>query len=212
MGNILVDDRPLEPTFRESATVAEVFESVRDGVLGGGRVVVGVIVDGSLLEWEDGSPIWEQPFDRSMTLEITTDLPIVLSGALMDRAIECLPELRELQRQAANLVRREETQTRGVEMTLDILSRWKELQEAIVGVRALHQIDFDQEPWQEFGDDLGAAFRNVSERISEMREAFELRDFVLVGDLLEFEMVPLVDTWLEVCRKFAQLLRREFSA
>lgn len=211
MGKIYVDEQPLHWEFPASATVAEVFHAVRDAILDEGRVVVQMHLDGTVLEWEDGSPEWQDPFDDAKALHIVSDRPIALSSALMDRAIESLPELQKMQERAARLVRHEETQTRGVEMTLDALSRWKELQEAIVGVRALHQIDFDQPPWEEFGEDLGTAFRHVSERISEMREAFELRDFILVADLLEFELTPLIDTWMDVCTRFAALLRQEFS-
>lgn len=208
MGKITVDDEPRTYSLDGAPTVANVFEKVRDDILDQGRIVVQVLLDGTLIEWNDGSPHWSMSFVDPMELQVKTDLPLALSSALLGRAIESLPDLVTLHERAAAAIRGAD-QEGGVEMTLALLGTWRELQEAIVSVCALHKIDFESEHWKSFGEELGPALRRVSEQIGELKEAFELRDFILVGDLLAYELAPMASAWETVCTRLLDLLGKE---
>lgn len=211
MGTITIDNQPRLLELPAESSVAAAFEVARDEVLDRGRVVVEVKLDGTVIEWEDGSPAWTEPFSLQSALALQTEEPLTLSRGLLQRVVDSTPEAIECHRQAARLVRDAEGQAEGVELTLALLERWKDLEEVMVNVSALHKLDFAAPPWADFGHEMGAALRNITERITELREAFELGDFVLVGDLLEFELIPLSETWSKLCARFRDELREKCS-
>lgn len=209
MGTIHIDDHvepfPLPP----GASVAEAFEAAREDVLRRGRIVVDVSLDDHALVWQDGSPEWETPFTDPMDLCIQTDEAIRLSTAILTQVMDLLPDIAEKHRQASAALRSGDTEE-GVQKTLEVMPWWEELPMAITQICSLHGIEPGAPQWQDVWGQLGPGIHQITVHLREFREAADLQDFVLVADLLEYELAPLAEQWLEICRSFAASLKDRF--
>jgi hypothetical protein len=51
----------------------------------------------------------------------------------------------------------------------------------------------------------------VARNLDELREAADAKDFVLVADLMDYELAPLAEDWRDVCRRMKELLSHRTS-
>jgi hypothetical protein len=74
-----------------------------------------------------------------------------------------------------------------------VLTWWESLQRTMVDV--IRHLRLDPESIREENESLSDHLANLTTPLAEMDGAFKARDFALVGDLLEYEFTPRLDTW-----------------
>ena len=210
MGAILIDGQPVEFELPAGATVESAFEVVRNEILGQRRIVAEVSVDDVDVVWGDGSELWSIPFADSSVLSVHTDAALRMTSALLERAMEVLPELANRHRQAAEALRVGDIEG-GINSTLEATPWWEEITAVCDNAGLLHGIDFASDEWKPTGDTIASAVERLREQLGEFREAAEAQDYVLLADLLEYELAPMADEWQTICARFLQLLQERFS-
>jgi hypothetical protein len=209
MGRITIDGRPSDVAIPAAGSVADAYEVVTDHVRSLRRAVVIVRHEGRTIQWGDGSPVWSAPFGPDSSLEIQTTDPVSLSASMLAHLEEFLPTVATEHRRAAEALRIGDKQP-GIERVLNVIPWWKEIRSAAVNVCGLLTIDLTSPPWIALGHDLHSAGERTDKLLDELREAVELDDFVLVADLLEYELAPLVESWQQICRDLAAGIRERF--
>ena len=212
MGKILVDGHPEALDISPGATVASVFELVRERIVTRGRVIVEIILnEQQSLTWGDGNPSWALAFGPDFVLSLHCDTPLRLSTSLLEQAITTLPAIAE-QHRAAAVTLRGDDQPAGIEQMLAVVPWWQDLQRLFANICSLLQIDLQTPEWQSLNEQLASALERLSEQLGELREAADIGDFVLLADLMEYELAPLAEEWQDLCEHFLDRLRQRYSA
>ncbi|TET38152.1 MAG: hypothetical protein E3J72_03930 [Planctomycetota bacterium] len=84
-----------------------------------------------------------------------------------------------------------------------VLTWWESLQRTMVDVIRLLRVDPESICVEDVS--LSDHLANLTTPLAEMDGAFKARDFALVGDLLEYEFTPRLDTW---CSLLSQVMAK----
>lgn len=209
-GHVSVDGETIECPLPADATLASAFVYVRDRVLRGGKIVTDVRINDEAVTWEDGTPLWSELLSSSHRLSLATDYPIRITGPLLARLAETMPTVGEKHREWARKLRDQDPlAAQGV---ADLLSVWEELQEALDQVCQLHGLSLQESPWDEVAGAFRERFVRLSQMLKELKESLELRDMVLSADLLDFELAPLAEDFVDPCLRFRDELEKHQPA
>jgi hypothetical protein len=205
-----VDQEAVPCSLPVDATLASAFVYLRDQVLREGKIITEVRIDDELVTWEDGSPSWSALLTGEHELSLATDYPIRITGPLLARLAETLPAVADRHREWAEKLRQQDPSA--PQGTADLLLVWEELQQALDQVCQLHGLSLDQEPWAGLASSFRGCFERLAQMLRELQESLELRDMVLSADLLDFELAPLAQEFVDPCLKFREALERHHPA
>jgi hypothetical protein len=173
-------------------------------------VITDVRVGGEALTWQDGSGEWDRPMSESPDLVLTTDYPIHISSALLDRLASSLPAIGAEHRSVAGAIRNQESD--GIDRASRLLRVWSDMEHAFDQICVFHDLSLDVDPWTSVSRQFQQCFVKLEGFLGELKESLELRDLVLAADLLEFELAPLAENLVDPCRLFQAELQRQFPA
>lgn len=181
----------LEETFPECKKLEDVVGAIEQNAESEGKVVCRVIVNDMKFNEEDeikfGQTLIKEVQKLSVELESTDKLvsETLISlkqglGAIRDRSV-----------QAADLIRENPMGKAQYEFSC-VMEETNFLMEALTALKPrMVQKDQSVERW-------AAAEAKSRAMIRELLQAFERQDFILVSDVLEYEMYNLMEAWLEV--------------
>ncbi|MBY0587792.1 hypothetical protein K2X85_11490 [bacterium] len=207
---VAVDGQGVDCPLSADATLASAFVYVRDRVLGDGKIVTDVRIDDDPVTWDDGDEHWSAPLTSSHRLAVTTDYAIRITGPLLTRLAETLPVVGTRHREWAAKLREQAPQA--AEGTAELLMVWQEVQQALDQVCQLHGLTIDQAPWNEVVASFRTLFERLTQMFRELKESLELGDMVLSADLLDFELAPLAEDFVEPCLRFRDELEKHHPA
>lgn len=184
----LVVDGKEWPVPAGAGKVMDVVRGVMDQLAQAGRGMVGMRVNGATVKPEDIRDQWcATPLDEDMEIELTS-LPIreMVNHTLVELE-KWLPELPSSCAMLARVFQGDDPES-GFQYFNEFARLWSEIkhqEQYVVNALGLdlREILVDGKPLLEWHETLNALLR-------EAVEAFEKRDFVLLGDLLEYELTP----------------------
>ena len=190
---ILLDKQPLVlPNYlTDHSTLGDVLKWVRT-VLPQGHVVVGVVRDGEVLEGAALTQSRRLPLGASeivLTSGVQKDLALTLLGKLAALIEWLAPQHKEV----AGELERGSTQ-HALERLGNILSAWQQIQEAYGNLSRMLEISLKELPVHEL--DGESILTEFVRQLSEIQQALEQRDFVLLSDILQYEMDGAVANWM----------------
>jgi len=167
------------------------------------RRLVSVRVNGQLLQDEELSRRLAQPVAGDDTIELgSADARGVVADALREAALH----LSESQLARDDLVdlltsgRMSEAAPRLAEA----LACWQVCQRTLVEASAF--LGRDLTSWAHEDRALGERLRGLADKLRELRDAVEARDWVLVTDLVQYEMSDLASAWRGALTSLADTL------
>jgi len=190
---ILLDKQPLAlPNYLTShSTLSDVLKWVRT-LLPAGHVIVKVEKDGEVL---DGATLTQsrrlplEDSEVSLTSGIQKDLALTMLGKLAALIEWLAPQHKEV----AGELERGSTQ-HGLDRLGNILSAWQQIQEAYGNLARLLEISLKDLPVHEMNGE--SVLNEFVRQLSEIQGALEQRDFVLLSDILQYEMDGAVANWM----------------
>ncbi|MCA9242834.1 MAG: hypothetical protein KDA32_02675 [Phycisphaerales bacterium] len=193
---VVVDGQPLSnPPAAE--TLQALLDQVREG-LGQGRIIVAVTVNARPLVGDALSMALAEAPQGEITLE-TANAPEVVASAFRDVA----NQLNVAGSAQADLAAR--LNADGVASVAPELGAfcgiWANCQKTLNDAGALLQRDFGAFEYD--GETLTTRLASLSEKLRELRDAFDHRDFMLAADLLQFEMPEQCATWSQMMGEIA---------
>ncbi|MFQ6048377.1 MAG: hypothetical protein ACE5K7_03325, partial [Phycisphaerae bacterium] len=167
----------------------------------GRRVLVGIRCDGRDVSPAQIEEVLSQPAHRYERLEFQTGSPRRLAADALQHAAELFAETHNLAAQAVELLNQGQT-TRAMELLGSCLSIWNQVSESVRKTVRLLGLDLDsmvvgQQPLPEL-------FSALREQLGSIRDALEARDYVLLADILQYELPGLAQRWQQMISTIRQ--------
>ena len=190
--DVLVDGEVFAPQLNSASVVRDVTDQLRERLTDEKRLVVGILCDGEELAGAVLEKKLDEPLSRFDRLEVRTALVSDLASELLIQTTEMLDQARQVQSEVVELLSQGST-TRAMELLSDCFGVWKNAQECLqhaavaLGLE-LDDVRFEEATVAEFMSEVAAALRTV-------RESLEARDYVMLSDVLAYELDPLTERW-----------------
>ncbi|HPD31903.1 MAG TPA: hypothetical protein PLL20_18065 [Phycisphaerae bacterium] len=189
--HVLVDDRPYTMAGPANQSLAELAnEACAANRQDEPRYVVSIRCDGQPLSQEDLAEALESPAERYERVEIQTQPVAALVRSALDQAALVLEDSTIAREKAADLLAAGQHEAAMQELQ-KFLEAWKQIHQTLMVVSQVLGIDLDS-----VADDrarLSTVLEVVKSRFAEMKDAMVQNDFVVVGDLLRYELSEPVE-------------------
>lgn len=175
----------------ECATLQEVVATLDTRVRKNGRVICAVLVNGHRLSEEDEVRLSAMGLDEIHSLEFETDDPKSLVQSTLEAQLLLMTEMEKLGKSAGQAFRELDI-GRGQGLLIQLLDGCRWLTDALVALKAaqswMQALEIDKSQWVQSEQQ----FHRV---IAEILATVEHQDYVLLADLLQFELANGLDGW-----------------
>jgi hypothetical protein len=200
------DKSEVEKQFGECRDLREVIAKLERDFSDRGEVICEIRVNGMLLNEADETGFAGSLLNEIQSLAVGTQRPDSLIHDALNSAFEYLPRLRAACEPTADLFRTGDHRQAQARFT-GIIEGCQWLVDTVCNVRQAgenigHPIH-DKTIWT-------AAEEGFTNVISEILSAFQKRDFVLVADIIEYDLDNALESWLQVLTE--ERARRASSA
>lgn len=185
---IFLDDEPVQLA---GANLGELIASATKHLIVDRRVVVEVMLDGSVLNADALDKCQDNALDDVEVRLISAD-PGALAVSTLYQIRDQLPKATTLHEQAAEFLQ-QDNPTEALKVLAEAIGVWMQTQEAVLGSAGVVGLGLDDvkvgdEPMSNFTDELIKQLQNLKELII-------AGDTVALADALAYEWPPIVDRW-----------------
>jgi hypothetical protein len=187
------DHSQLRAEFSQCSTFGEVLLQLEKNFSQRGQVVCEVRVNGAPLNDEEELLLSKSPLGEIQDLMVLTNEPANLIGRALDSALQFIPGLSKICLESADefrgsdLVRTRQAFTEVLDGCSWLIETLKHVRGACSGIgKPILSVD----RWYEAEKTINLVVRNLG-------VSYSSQDFVVVADLLEYEMTTALDIWTE---------------
>lgn len=207
---ITVDGVVIDDVFVEDETTIELaLKHVQDHLCADNRLVVGVHCNGQDVPAQEMAATLKKPANSFSSLTILTGTRSSLVSSAMNEAATCLTSTEDACRQTATLLT--EGKTAEAAQTLgECLRIWQQVHEAIGKSIEMLQLD----PVQVHVDDspLSELIGKPKGVLLQMKTALQSQDFVLLADILEYEITEVTQNWSSIVKALRERAQERVQA
>jgi hypothetical protein len=198
---VTIDDAEIDAATLGLQTVGQVLShAARDN-----RLVTQLLIDGQVPDLGLLDALRQEPVsDRTVFIETATALSLALD-ALEAMATET-DNAQRLQSEAVDLLEKNDT-TGALQRLGGCFTIWQSSRETVQKVAALMGIDLDGVMIR--NTPLPAVMGKFGDQLRQLRSALEAGDFVLLMDVVGYEMADTVADWREIARLMTETLREQ---
>jgi len=185
---IFLDDEPVQLS---GVNLAELISSASKHLSDDGRVVVEVMIDGSVLNADDMNQRKDAPLEDTEVRLVSAD-PSALAVSTLHQVREQLPQASSLHEKAAEHLQQDNPEE-ALKLLAESIGVWMQTQEAVLGSAGvvglgLDEVKVDDEPMSDFTDEL-------IKSLHELKDLIIAGDTVALADALAYEWPPIVERW-----------------
>jgi hypothetical protein len=189
--SIFLDDEPVQLA---GANLAELIASASKHLADDGRVVVEVMLDGSVLNADEMGQRRNSPLDDAEVRMVSAD-PRALAVSTLYQVRDLLPKATQLHEQAAEFLQ-QDNPSEALKLLAEVIEVWLQTQEAVLGSAgvvglSLDAVKVDDVPMSDFTDEL-------IKMLQGLKDLIVAGDTVALADTLAYEWPPIVDRWDEL--------------
>lgn len=199
---VTLDGRKLEREFGSGRTLQSLVDEVRAQHLRD-RLVVEVSLDGELLTNPVLSERLVQSIDGVEQVDLSSGEPRELAMAALREAAEQMEIAGDAHIEVAEQLRAGRG-AKAIEQFGVLLGIWGACQSSIRNAGYILERDLGTMEYQ--GRPIHEWFRELAARLRDVRDAFESRDYVLLADILKYEMPEVCQQWHELLSHASQAL------
>lgn len=181
----------LEEKFPGCRRLNEIVGAIEQRAEVEGKVVCRIIVNDMKFNEEDESRFGQTQISEIKKLSVELESTDKLVAETLISLKQGLAAIRDRSVEAADLIRENPTGRAQIEFS-SVMEETNFLMEALSALKPrMLPVESALEQW-------ASAEAKSRAMIQELLKAFEGQDFILVSDVLEYEMYNLMETWLEV--------------
>jgi hypothetical protein len=189
-------------SFHEISDLGALMRALESKFLEQGEVVCQFHLNGMKITENDEKRLSQIPLGEVETIEIESENPQALLFGLIENWIAELPTL---VRNADELA--QEIKFKGIEGRLkafvDLIDSCQFLTESLISLEGIVKSPaIDQVQWRK-------AEQLTARAIGQGIKSFEAKDFVLLSEILEYDLAHALQVWLEQIQTLGQLLKEE---
>src|SRR4051812_24615266 len=197
--SITIDHEPLAAGELGLQTVGQVLaHAAREN-----RLVVQVLIDGQEPDIDEIGSVRSTPID-GRTIFIETANSAELAQNVLDEVVAQLTGAEQSKQQAADMLQQGQTSKALCELGVCIRA-WQHAQQCIVKVLELLRID--PADVNVANQPLAQCLENFSLQLRQIKTSLEQRDFVSLGDTLQYETSDTTQSWLSCIDAVRQLIQ-----
>jgi hypothetical protein len=206
MVEVIIDRQKNRFIPSSGASIDRVVSEMRSYIASQGRVIINVLLDGATLSGELLRDLVGRDAKEFGMLEVQTADPVELSISIIDELKPMLSTLEKQHQEASSLIQAGE-----LPKALDLLHvcfiKWSTFFNAIRGISIITKIDpgvykIDQEPIQQ-------KFERLQNTLVSFQDAFKNRDVLKIGDVIEYELKPLIYDWYIIIDRILAFLKTQ---
>jgi hypothetical protein len=190
---VILDHKPLTlpKELTEQSTLGELLKWAQ-GRLPVGRVLVKIQVGETVLEGPALSRSRRDPLNGA-TLTLGSAVQKELSVTMLGKLAALIDWLAPQHKDVAGMLERGQTQA-ALDRLKGILSAWQEIQAAYGNLAKMLELSLKELPVRELNGE--AVLEEFCRQLAEIQTALHNRDFVLLADILQYEMEGAIANWM----------------
>jgi len=192
MIEVYIDEEAYAIDGDHTLTVAGVLERVRTAARSADRLVTSVACQGQELSADELTEMSQRRAVDCGRLDLMTRPTREVVCEVFDSAIAVFEATTEPSRQAVDLLAQGQT-VRALETLAGSFQSWQSAQDAVIG--ALKLSDLKLEELGALGERVESSVTAFRDCLQQVRQALHSRDFVLLGDLLQYELPGSLTEW-----------------
>ena len=212
---VYINSEPIEVAIDPEDSLADVLSMVQSNLIDQGDIVTGILIDGEVVDPDILAELKSQPSGEfgEVILSVRPANKFAAEG-LMTISMH-LENSIGLRKEVVDFLQQGNSQDAMVKLN-EYVTFWAGLQSTLGSACRLLGVDVAElEVFDTDGNDgqMVMTFVNtLSEQLNEIKSALESGDFVLLGDILEYEFGDLTDDWLGILQKLALQFDPEVEA
>lgn len=183
MVEVYVDEQQQPIPADVAATLADVIEQVRASMRDADRLIVSIARDGRELNEEELTASLTLPAASMGRIDMLTRPARDVAGEVFDHAVALFDATQAPTAEAVELLAQGHT-VRAMEILAGNLRSWQTAHESVLHVVRLLSLEMD-----------AAAVERFRSTLSDVKDALINRDFVALGDLLQYEAPAAIQQW-----------------
>jgi hypothetical protein len=200
---VLIDQQPVDVHVQADQLLASVLELVRSRVAQQRRVVGRIVIDGQAIPVAELDLWLTRPCDEVGQVEVETACPRELARQTLGAVGSLLGDISKLGRGSADKLLAGQT-GKAMEMLLGCLNLHKAVQEAVSQVVRLTGLNLKE---LRIGDQTAEQVtQELAGQLVAVKSALEAGDFVVLGDLLNYEFPKATGQWQAILAELDRAL------
>lgn len=196
--DLFIDDKATDPDFTEGRSLDEALRYVQTDICSGDRFVVRITCDGQEILADDMDDVLRKPADSFERLELFTNTKGGLVAEAMKEAHASLEQTDRACREAGELLSQGKT-AEGIEALGECLAVWQQIHEAVAKSFQLLALKTDSITIQD--EPLEVVLGKPRDILTQVKEALESRDMILLADLLIYDLTEVTAQWLAIVNR-----------
>ncbi len=192
---IVIDDKPDLVSADEGSVFGKILEQLREWLDTHRLVITDLQLDGEILTPQRRVELERVPVDAFDTLEVSTIDPHALSKQTLLEVKSHLPPLSKSLVEVTENIQQGDLPGAWIKLTL-CFDVWSVIAEAIDKVSKLMNLDLASFTVE--GQSLETQMAALRDLLEKAKNAMENQDIVTVGDLMEYEFSPRVESWSQI--------------
>jgi len=198
---LLVDGTAADERFDAGITLENALRQVQANLPKPGRLVVAIRCDGRDISGDELTDLLRLPLMKYSRLEVFTSSVGELVIGAMHQAAQSLQESESSCRRVGELLAEGKT-TEGVRLLGECLRFWQQIHEAVGKSIQLMRLDVDAMTIND--EPFINVFGKPKEVLTQVKQALEAQDHVLLADVLQYEFTDVTDLWYAVIARIRQ--------
>jgi predicted house-cleaning noncanonical NTP pyrophosphatase (MazG superfamily) len=202
---IYIDGKEEKFDFKEEISLKEVVLELRKQLALGNQVITSFKVDGKLISVLD-ERLKDIALDKESKIEITTANPRDLTISGIIDSLGYLPHLKEnLQKTIAEFSRGK--QREGMNLLINCIDGLNWFNTIIIGVEKILGIDLIE--FNVGGESIANKKVKLADVLRDLLSSLQNQDMVMVSDLIEYELVPQIEDWINVVSELIKVVDKK---
>jgi len=190
--DIRVDDEILDQPIGDGDRLEALIATVNRTVGAQGRTITAVFCDGRELDADQLTQALQSPIKEFARLELRSQPASLVAARIFEQAAALFEETEKDQPLIVEMLN-EGNMVRGMELLAGSFRLWQQAHEAVTHAVRLAGIQLDE---IRIGETPSLDIINgLHEKLAQIKEALQARDFVMLADILQYELAETIENW-----------------